>query len=276
MFARAWSLWLHILRQGGVWWILVWSFAGTLGLMLLSIMMGAGHAVGWPSVLLTSGGTPALFDPATFRSLLELFGLLMMLEYTALPLFIAGVFGVLDAAESRRPLTAMSFWQYGHALRDRAWGWIAYVWGVGLTVGAVAVGLTTLLGGSGFWVTVLAGVLALPWMLRMLGGLFVDHRRWGDSVARSFHGAHYGGVLLGLLMGGGITALVLVVGLALVQVSGVGLCILVTLTAAWPLLAPAWGLALYQAERHPVEGRASSQRFGGILPHSGELQGGSP
>ena len=255
MFARAWSLWLHILRQGGVWWILVWSFAGTLGLMLLSIMMGAGHAVGWPSVLLTSGGTPALFDPATFRSLLELFGLLMMLEYTALPLFIAGVFGVLDAAESRRPLTAMSFWQYSHALRDRAWGWIAYVWGIGLTVGALAVGLTALLGGPGFWLTVLTGVFVWPWMLRMVGGLFVDHHRWRDSVVRSFHGAHYGGVLLGLLGGGVITALVLVVGLALVQVSGVGLCILVALGATWPLLASGWSLALYQAARPPVERR---------------------
>ena len=189
-----------------------------------------------------------------------------LIDAVAVPLSIAGLFGVLGAAVRGERLGITSFWRSSRTLGDRAWGWVAYEILVGLSVGGAAVGLSALVGGLGFWLTGLAGVLMTPWMLRMCGGLFVDQWSWQESFRRSFHGSAYGAVLLGLVLSGiGVAGSVLV-AVTWLRHSALGLLILLFLGGGCPLLVPLWGLVLYDTERRTVRGEE-----GGRVPAGSPL-----
>ncbi len=136
--------------------------------------------------------------------------LLMTLIWLAVgPFWLAGIYTTIGEALHDRPVGWKTFWVWGARNYGR-WGLIGYMalYGAALMIMDMVGGLATfLLGvrdpvvGIGIAVALLIVVLliGLPWMLRMLGGLFVDRLSWSASWTRSFARKNYG-IILGVLL----------------------------------------------------------------------------
>ncbi|PSR24307.1 MAG: hypothetical protein C7B43_19435 [Sulfobacillus benefaciens] len=243
MWASAFSLWKHAVRQPAVWSPLVWM--GLLIGLLMGVISQMPHPVLVP--VMHPGTAPPhwIVAPAARLRLLWVTAGVGVLVLGIGPFITAGTCGLLAQALRGLPMTWRDFWPQAVRLYGRAWGYSGFL--------LLMAGLWLLLSGvlSGFlqtgsWVVaILAGVAALPGILRMAGGLFVDRLSWFQSWDALFCRAHYGGLLGGIGLTG---AVFLVVYGLLGEIPGVpGLVLSGALFGILSIAGPLWLLALYRA-----------------------------
>lgn len=229
--------------------------------MLYAGLLGAAGLLG-DTVLLQAFVRPdALWHPRLASAAPPVPGpgiLLMMLIWLAAgPFWLAGIYTTIGEALHDRPVGWQTFWVWGARNYGRGWGLIGYMalYGAALMIVDMVGGLATvLLGvrdpvvGIGIAIALLVVVLliGLPWMLRMLGGLFVDRLSWGASWTRSFARKNYG-MLLGLLLLTAVVGMAAVLLLSLLPaalgITGTILFLLADVTVS--IVLTTWMMALY-------------------------------
>ncbi len=249
MFSDALAIWGRALRQGAVWSALIWTVLFAFVLMLVLMLMGAGTIASMfyhPS-LAFSGGNPFAGTP----NVGNLMGGILVMDLVALaagPFLAAGVYGLYGQAVAETPITWRSFWTFGGEFYGRAWGVVLFsiIWIITLSVAALLfVGILHTVG----IVLISAGViLSWPFVIRMIGGLFVDRRTWSDSFGRMFRGHHYGGLLGGgFLMLFAYAALMLLAVLILRAAPAIGILLYAAIALFLAVAGPVWMFSLYRA-----------------------------
>lgn len=248
VFSEAWQLWRRAIGQGAVWSTIIWSLIFTLLLVVLLIAVGAGSfasALYHPSVSGSGLNSPlpySLNPHVLIRGVIVIYILLL----AAGPLLYAGIYGLMGQAAAGASVTWRSFWSYALSFYGRAWGagFFLFLWAIALSlVGGI---LIALLHAAGIALVVIAALLSLPWVVRMLGGLFVDRLKWSAAFRAVFRGPHYGGILGGTLLGA--LAAFFVGGIAAQLIhSAVGFIIYMLVTLALGVAVPIWEFALYRA-----------------------------
>lgn len=229
--------------------------------MLYACILAAAGLFG-DTVLLQAFVRPeALWHPRVASAAPPVHGtgiLLMMLIWLAVgPFWLAGIYTTIGEALHDHPVGWKTFWVWGARHYGRGWGLIGYMtlYGVALMVFDMVGGLATFLLGVrdpvvdiGIAVALLIAVLliGLPWMLRMLGGLFVDRLSWSASWTRSFARKNYG-ILLGLLLLTAVVGMAAIMLLSLLPaVLGIAGTILFLLAdMAVSIVLTTWMMALY-------------------------------
>lgn len=242
MFTSAITHWKNAMQQRAIWSGALWSAVFILAFAVITVIVGAGAIFS----MFLHPGTPALSGLRHAFGALGLMGLFLVL---AGPFLGAGLYGLYGQAVAGETITWTSFWALGARFYGRAWGMVLYtiLWAIAVTmIGALAIDLLHV--GFGTVVIILAVILSWPMFLRMLGALFVDARRWRDSVRVSLTGGGYG-----LLFGGGIVGLLaslilMVMGALLIHPLGIiGRLLYFAIDLFIAVATPVWYLALYAA-----------------------------
>jgi hypothetical protein len=110
--------------------------------------------------------------------------------------------------------------------------------------------LTLLIHQAGVLLAIVGTIFTVPWMIRMIGGLFVAKKSWGTSFADSFHGGAYWGLLGGVVLVSVVAALLFMVIALIIHFSaGLGIVLLMVAEIGLAVANVVWMLALYQAEQ---------------------------
>ena len=251
MLSNALHITRQALRQPGVWTVLVWDVGLWVFTLLAIFVAGAGAILPafLPHVTYTANPTisPSVLNPI-LRNLIGVFLLILIVG----AFWAAGTYGLFGLAVKNEQVSWNTFWVMGRRLYGRAWGFGLYVFLYSLiliVLGAVLVLLLHVVGGI---LAALALFLSFPWVLRMAGGLFVDQLTWGQSFSASFHGKHFGGLLLGLVLAGIVSGVMSLLQLALVHAMGaVGFMIYMIISLVAYVAVPIWAFALYVSSQNP-------------------------
>ena len=243
MWASAFSLWKHAVRQPAVWSPLVWM--GLLIGLLMGVISQMPHPVLVPVIPAGAVSPHWVVAPAARMRLWAVAGGLGVLVLGIGPFIMAGTSGLLAQALRGLPVTGRDFWPQAVRFYGRTWGYggfLLLMMGLWLLLSGVFTGF---LRADGWVVAILVGVAALPGILRMAGGLFVDRLSWFQSWDALFCRAHYGGLLGGI---GLIGALFLAAHAVLRMIpGGPGLVLSGALFGILSLAGFLWLLALYRA-----------------------------
>lgn len=245
MLTTAWSTTKRALSQGGTWTVLVWSASFML------LLIGALAAGGARSILLTMLhphiNSAAPVPPTAVRSILTGILALYAVLLVVGPFFIAGIYGLFGQAVNGLPVSWGTFWVMGKKLYGRAWGLYLYMLIYFVALSIVATALIAFLHAVGVGITILIVIASLPWMLRMTGGLFVDHYKWGQCFSRSFTRSRYlpllGTMLVTLIFYGVLGFM----AQTLPHVLGIpGLILYFGIEIVLGVIGPVWFFALYR------------------------------
>ncbi|MGC8489766.1 MAG: hypothetical protein ACP5QO_16315 [Clostridia bacterium] len=249
MLGDTFDAWKRVIGQPGSWTLIVWmlGFGSVLGGLFLAFGIGAV----WSALPHTPGALSSGISPQLAPSLLaHLATLLAVVVLTSLllgPFMMAGLYGTIARAVAGERVGWGTFWWAARRLYGRAWGLVLYsiMYTVALAIASAI--LVSVLHAAGSLVMMAALILSIPFAIRMLGGLFLDERGFGESFTRSFGGPRYGGLLGGALLG----VLVMMAGLGILAVLGLALgsvimVVYYLVSLGLVVAAPAWFLALYR------------------------------
>jgi hypothetical protein len=251
LLSSTFAVWRNALRQSATWSGLVWSFV--FGVVLAVIMIGVGWREFASSFAHSPSGLAPLIATLAGHALAGIL-LLFLIMLVVGPFVMAGQYGLYGRAVAGEAVNWSTFWRLGGRYYGRAWGFTLFTAIYGLVSYAVLTPLLVRLHTAGIVVMAVAFILTWPFLIRMMGGLFVRVMPWGKSFRATFRGAGYwallGGNLLALLADGALVGL----GLLLMHVAGGAGAIIYLLVAMFLTVAvPVWLLALYQATTPPAD-----------------------
>ncbi len=227
-----------------VWSTVIWTVVFYLALVVAAAALGAGPLL---PMLMHPGRPEPLQDAG--RILSGMLGM-MVLFVLAGPFWMAGIYGLIGAAVTEQPVTWSSFWAQGARDYGRGWGMLLYSALFGIAWAVATFILTLLIHQAGVFLAIVGTIFIIPWMIRMIGGLFVAKKSWGTSFADSFHGGAYWGVLGGVVLVSVVAALLFMVIALIIHFSaGLGIVLLMAAEIALAVANVVWMLALYQAEQ---------------------------
>jgi hypothetical protein len=254
MLAAAFATCRRALSQGGTWTALAWM------LLFLLVLMGVAVALG--ASLLTSlmthpsfpglGGSPPkppLAGPALSGMMAGIAGLYVVILGIG-PLFYGGLYGLFAQAVQGEPVGWSTFWSQARRCYGRAWGILLYAFLFGLATMLAFMILLGVLHAAGVALGVVLTVLAVPWAIRMAGGLFVDRLGWRESFGKSFRGPAYWSVVAAVLLTGLVyLAAMAVVVLLIHAAAALGLVLYWLFIMALSVAGPVWLFSVYRAEQ---------------------------
>lgn len=247
MWDTAFRLWRGALAQSAVWTVLIWLvlFGALLGFVLVGLGAGAMAA-------LILHPVPVGASPAVSRSVMaHAMGAILGVYVIALavgPFVTAGAYGVFSGAVTGTSITWHSFWTLGERRYGHGWGLFLFIllWILALVMMATLLG--SVLHGVGVALAILAAIASGPYVVRMVGGLFVDDQTWIASFRGMFHGAGYGFLLVATVVGFAVYTLISLIGFTLAHALGVvGLAIESAMMLAMGVAGPLWFFSIYRA-----------------------------
>jgi hypothetical protein len=268
MLAETLQLWKRSVGQGGTWTVLVWMLASGVVLtavfgLLAVIALQSSHLFpfhpgvnpfGSPLVPapLPLGGTapfghPPFFAPTALRAFIGPLVAMLFVYLAVVPFMAAGIYGTLSRAIMGDPVTWGTFWTMARRLYTRAWGLIAYAICYLVALAVVTAILFAVVKGFALVLVGLGPFFSIPLWVRMMGGLFMDERRFGESFRRSFGGGHYWGILGGSVLGAVVMSIGMLVLLGLSHLTALFGIVYFLASIALTVAAPSWFLALYRA-----------------------------
>ncbi|CAB1129527.1 membrane protein of unknown function [Candidatus Hydrogenisulfobacillus filiaventi] len=222
---EAWIRYRNVVRNPGVWWAAAWEALGSLLVLVVMGVVGAGAILGS-----TSAGHAS--PHAVVAAILGALPVMLVITAMIGPVFLAGFNGALADAVRGEPVDGMTFWREARAQYGRAW---AAMLGSLLLMAALGMVMVLLIATLHAVGGVLAAVLALAWIplpLRFLALLFV--RRLGFASAMRMAMSPDG---LGTFWWGSLQAV------AVVLVIGMLVGVLGLIPVIGQLLGLAWGVA---------------------------------
>lgn len=256
MVSRTFALFRRAIRIKGVWTTVVWS-----AILEAMSLLGAA-ASGNGSRLLVHPFSFSASSPTPSTNFSAATGIVALVLLVIGPFISAGIYGMFGAVVKGEEVGWTSFIPFARKLYGRSWGVILY-YGMYMVAFVIVVGLLYLaIHAVAFLIAGLFMIGSFPWALRMLGGLFVHHHRWGQSFKASFRGGRYWGMLgtgllgiLGAIVGYGILAFLATilhgVGVVLYYLGGLFLSVLVG----------CWFFSLYWAENGSDGGAFPEERI---------------
>ncbi len=255
MVSRTFELFRRAIAMKGVWTTVVWSAILEAISLAIAFASGQGSSLVHP---FSFGATPSTQTP----NLSPTSGIVVLVLFVFGPFVTAGVYGMLGAAVKGEEVGWASFIPYARKLYGRAWGavlyYLIYVAAFAIVVGLLFLAIHTV----AFVIASLLLIGSFPWAIRMLGGLFVHHYRWGQSFKASFRGRSYWGMLgtgllgmVGILIGYGILALLATL------LHGVGEVVYYLGGLFLSVLVGCWFFSLYWAEKGDDSGAFPEQRI---------------
>lgn len=252
MFRQIWQLWFGIWRRPttgiALVWAVVWNLLSNLPSALTTGIGRPGHPFSWTTVT----HAPSTAAPAVMMSGPALLTTLLFVLTT--PFIGAGLYGVLGAAIRGEAVSWARSWSLARRLHGRSWGLLAAGMGYVMVLGLATLALYATMRSAAIGAAGVLIVGSAPWVVRMVGGLFVERVPWDVSAARIWRGGRYGAVLGALLLG--------VVGTALVEGLAIGLTdVAPSIGWVWSYVVDpgvavalsAWAFAVYWVERTDVK-----------------------
>ncbi|OLZ09082.1 hypothetical protein [Sulfobacillus thermosulfidooxidans] len=248
MLSRALTIWQQALQQAGTWTAIVWTAAFSLLLFLVLALIGAGGIfalIAHPAFM--SNPNVLSYNMARFAGSFLIIDLILL---AAGPFLTAAIYGLYGQAVRGERVSWETFWIMGRRLYGRGWGFILYIILYFLALMIFAGILVMLLHRIGVIVVLLSLILSMPWVLRMAGGLFVDQLPWSQSFAASFRSAHYGSLLLGIILTGIVYIFVIGLVFFIIHSLGfVGSILMFLIDLVLSVAGPVWLLSLYVADQ---------------------------
>ena len=247
MIGLALQIWRRTLANPSSWAAIVWGF-----LVLVVLVLIASALTGNLVALIREAGSASAVVHAHFLAILVDAAVLELLFILLLfPFWLGGALGSWGAQIAGEPENLTRFWPAARASYGRGWGVLLYVALFGVAALTAYVMLRIVLPPVRAELLMMVGiVLALPWVVRLLGGLFVRRRGWIRSAARSIRGGRYPGMLGGALMAAATETILFLAALELERVSlAAGAILYVLVLAVLSVAVPVWYLSLYEAEQ---------------------------
>lgn len=251
MWDTAFRLWRGALSQGAVWTVLIWLvlFGALLGFVLVGLGAGAMAALILHPVPVGTG--PAVSRSAVTHAMSAILGMYVIVLAVG-PFVTAGSYGVLSGAITGAAVTWRTFWTLGVRHYRHGWGLFLFImlWIIALVI--VAAMLGSVLHGVGVALAILAAIASGPYVVRMVGGLFVDNQTWIASFRGMFRGAGYGFLLAATVVGFAVYTLISLIGFTLAHALGVvGLAVEWAMMLAMGVAGPLWFFSIYRASLTP-------------------------
>ncbi|MCL4318855.1 MAG: hypothetical protein M1596_03035 [Firmicutes bacterium] len=197
MLSRAFSLWRVALRSQAVRSAAIWNAIFSC-LFLISTDM----ANPLMSALLFPQADSHLELQLYHPHLLALRNFLVLITAVVVgPWVFSGVYGLLGQVIVGDPIRPNAFVRMAKIFYGKVWGFFLFIWIWMLGLALVGFVVLVVLHGFGFFVVVIVGILSLPGVVRMTGGLFVNRFSWTDSFSEVFNRSGYVLLLIGTVLG---------------------------------------------------------------------------